>query len=110
MTTPAKTTDKPTAAETISHDRMTDLKAAQGSLAPTAIDAQGLERIVGPAVDDNWRPAPTEPHPDDIAHGEQVLAWEKARREERLGATQAARENVAAGSDVTKAALEAERK
>lgn len=68
------------------YDTLTDLKAAQGPLQPTAVGGDGIERIVGPTVDDNWRPAPVHPEPAAIEHHEKVLAHQKARREERLGA------------------------
>ena len=92
-----------------SKDVLSDIKAAQGPLQPTATDAQGVERIVGPAVDSNWSPAPSEPDADEMAHLEAVAAAEKKRREERLGATQAAPDNIKEGAEVTKAAFAAER-
>lgn len=93
----------------ISYDTLTDIKAAQGPLQPTALDSQGVERIVGPAIDDNWRPARVDPDPDQIAHLEAVKAAEDERRADRLAATQAAPDNLGEGHGVAKAALEAER-
>lgn len=94
----------------IAFDHFTDIKAAQGPLQPTAIDAQGVERIVGPAVDDNWRPAQVHPTEEQIAHRDAVAAHAAKRREERLGATQALPEHTAEGAAVTKGALEVENK
>jgi hypothetical protein len=94
----------------IDFDHFTDIKAAQGPLQPTAIDAQGVERIVGPSVDDNWRPAQVHPTEEQIAHMEAVHAHQAKRREERLGATQALPEHTQEGAAVTKGALEAENK
>jgi hypothetical protein len=71
-------------------DTLTDIKAAQGPLQPTAIDASGIERIVGPAVDDNWTPAPVDPDPEAMEHHARVQEAEAERREQRLGATQIA--------------------
>lgn len=92
-----------------SKDVLTDYKAARGPLQPTTFDASGVERIVGPAVDDNWRPAAVDPDPVEVAHLEKLAEQRADFRGERLGATQAARANVASGAAVAKAALEAER-
>lgn len=93
----------------LSQDVLTDILAAQGPLQPTAVDAQGVERIVGPSVDSNWSPAPVEPDPKMIEHLANVRRVEEERRANRLNATQAVPDNVADGVAVTKAALEAER-
>lgn len=93
-----------------SRDRLTDIKAAQGPLQPTATDAMGVERIVGPAVDDNWSPAPVDPDPEAIAHREAVAAADKARREERLGATQVSASNLGGTEAAGRDALAAQNK
>lgn len=92
-----------------SKDRLTDIKAAQGPLQPTAVDAAGTERIIGPAVDDNWEPAPTEPTEEAIAHRKRVAEVAEARREERLTATQVPAKNQGDGVKTARKAAEAER-
>lgn len=92
-----------------SKDKLTDIKAAQGPLQPTALDHMGVERIVGPAVDDRWRPAPVTATEEEKAHRVRVAENDAARREERLGATQVPREHQAEGVDVARGAFEAER-
>jgi hypothetical protein len=67
-----------------SRDVLTDTKAALGPLVPTALDVNGVERIVGPAVD-TWEPAPVGPTDEAIAHRENVAAILDARKDERLG-------------------------
>ena len=51
---------------------------------PTAVDAAGTERIVGPAID-NWKPAAVEPDPDEVARLEKVMDREREARQTRLG-------------------------
>ena len=92
-----------------SQDVLNDLKAAQGPLQPTAVDANGVERIVGPAIDTTWRPAQVDPTDEDMERAEAVVQAEKDRREERLGATSVAADNLGDGAEVTKGAFEAER-
>lgn len=89
--------------------RLSDLKAARGPLVPTSIDAQGVERIVGPTVNDNWKPAQVEPDPVEVARLEGVAAQHAAWRDERLNATSVAAANLGDGAAVVRGALEAER-
>jgi hypothetical protein len=94
----------------VSHDVLTDLKAAQGPLQPTAIDAQGIERIVGPAVDDNWAPAQVDPDPEEMERLAVVKDHEAERREQRLGATQIApSEHLREAAKVTREAFGADK-
>jgi hypothetical protein len=91
------------------HDTLSDIKAALGPLQPMAVDASGVSRIIGPAVDDTWQPAQVEPDPEAVAHQERVREAQYAHRERGLGATQANPENIAQQTEVTRRALAAER-
>lgn len=65
-----------------SKDRFTLNELNMYPVQPTVEDSLGVERIIGPALD-NWHPAPVDPHPDDIAHGERVAARAAEARERR---------------------------
>ena len=57
---------------------------ASGPIYPTAVDATGQERIVGPKID-NWQPAQVEPDPDEVERLEKVMAAQAEARQTRLG-------------------------
>lgn len=105
VTSPAAAPDVPDP----SLGRLSDLKAARGPLVPTAIDAYGVERIVGPTVNDNWKPAQVEPDPVEVARLEGVAAQHAAWRDERLNASSVPAANLGDGAAVAKGVLEAER-
>jgi hypothetical protein len=52
---------------------------------PTAVDAAGTERIVGPVID-NWQPAPVDPDPDEVERIAAIQEREAEARRTRLGA------------------------
>lgn len=93
----------------LSTERLTDALAARGPLQPTAIDAGGVERIVGPAVDDNWRHRSGEPDQDEIDRLAAVAAAQDDFRGERLAAMRAPGARIESGAAVTRAAFAAER-
>lgn len=75
-------TDETQGDSTLHSETFTD--ASGNVLRPTATDALGVDRIVGPAVTD-WQPAPVEPDEDAVAAHEEFLARRAASREQQLG-------------------------
>lgn len=65
--------------------RFTDSDLATIPVTPTAVDASGIERIVGPAVD-NWRPAAVKPTDEAKERHERFLARSAQAKKDRLGA------------------------
>lgn len=59
--------------------------ASGNVLRPTATDALGVDRIVGPPVTD-WTPAPVEPDEDAVAAHEEFLARRAESRDAQLDA------------------------
>lgn len=95
----------------LSDDRFTVNELNLHPVAPTATDALGVERIVGPALD-NWEPAQVEPTEEAKAHMQEVADRQKAAREFRAdaltGATAASDSNSTA--EPAKQAIAAEHK
>jgi hypothetical protein len=87
-----------------SKDKFTLNELNQFPVQPTVEDALGIERIVGPALD-NWEPAPVDPDEDEIARLERV-AERSAEAKERRANAFTSRHPAAAG--VAKAASDAE--
>lgn len=88
-----------------SKDKFSANEMNQFPIQPTVTDAVGVERIVGPTLD-NWTPADVEPDPDEIARLERVAARAVAAREARH---EAFRTSHPAGASVLKDANDAER-
>lgn len=51
-------------------------------LLPTATDAQGIERVIGPAVD-NWQASPIEASDEELAAAERRVALEEEAKKRR---------------------------
>ena len=85
--------------------RLSDKLAAAGPVQPTVIDNQGVERIVGPAVDPFWRPRRVGPTDEELEQAKTYAANAAVRR----GTQSPGDVSEAAGAGVAREAFAVER-